>query len=137
MAQTTGSQRNPVSQGVAAVTSLGVAVLLLTVGVLSIFAGGSAVAADELFVEGPDYLYQLDTTTWGWIHIVVGALIVIAAIGLMAGAVWARVTAVILAALSIIGNFLWLPYYPWWSVLVIALDIVVIWAVTTWVPDRR
>lgn len=137
MTQTTGSPRNPVAQGVAAVTSLGAAVLLLTTGVLSIFAGGSAVAADGLFADGPDYLYRLDTTAWGWAHIVVGALIVIAAVGLLAGAVWARVTAVFLAALSIIGNFLWLPYYPWWSTLVIVLDIVVIWAVTTWTPERR
>ncbi|WP_328394230.1 DUF7144 family membrane protein [Nocardia sp. NBC_00416] len=132
----TEPERPSVSRGVAAVTSIAAAVLLLAVGVLSILAGVSAVASDELFVTGPDYILQFSTTTWGWVHIVLGALLVIAAIGLMTGAMWARITAVFLAGLSIIANFLWIPYYPWWSIVVIALDIVVIWAVSTWQPDR-
>ncbi|NEW59182.1 hypothetical protein GV794_26625 [Nocardia cyriacigeorgica] len=132
MTHMTQSERHPVKQGVAAVTSIAVAVLLLVVGVLSILQGISALATDELFITGPEYAYQFDTTTWGWIHLVLGVLIVITAIALMAGTVWARVAAVFLAGLSIIGNFLWIPYYPWWSILVIALNIVVIWAVSTW-----
>lgn len=82
------------------------------------------------------YTYQFNTTTWGWIHLILGILLVIAAAGLMSGAMWARVIAVFLAALSILANFLWLPYYPWWSIVVIALNVVVIWAVTTWHPRR-
>jgi hypothetical protein len=46
------------------------------------------------------------------------------------------VSAIVIAAISILANFLWLPYYPWWSLLIIALDIVVIWAVSTWQPNR-
>ncbi|MEU1522152.1 hypothetical protein ACH474_22855 [Nocardia rhamnosiphila] len=127
---------SPVKQGVAAVTSIAAAVLLLAVGVLSILAGISAVAGDELFVTGPNYILQFDTTTWGWIHIVLGILLVIAALALMSGALWARITAVVLAGLSIIANFLWIPYYPWWSIVVIAIDLVVIWAVSTWRPEQ-
>lgn len=132
----TEPERSPVKRGVAAVTSIAAAVLLLAVGVLSILAGISAVSTDELFVTGPDYILQFSTTTWGWIHIVLGVLLAITALALMTGALWARITAVFLAGLSIIANFLWIPYYPWWSIVVIALDLVVIWAVSTWRPAQ-
>ncbi|MEW1739487.1 hypothetical protein AB0346_26415 [Nocardia beijingensis] len=125
-----------VKQAVAATTSIGAAVLLLAAGILSIFQGISALSKDDILVSGPNYTYEFSATTWGWIHLVLGILIVIAAVGLIAGAMWARVIAVFLAALSILANFLWLPYYPWWSTVVIALDVVVIWAVTTWRPGR-
>ncbi|WP_040796016.1 DUF7144 family membrane protein [Nocardia higoensis] len=125
-----------VQQAVAAGTSIGAAVLLMAAGFLSIFQGISAIAKDEILIAGPNYIYQFNTTTWGWIHLVLGVLIVVTALALMGGALWARVVAVVLAALSVLGNFLWLPYYPWWSIAVIALDVVVIWAVTTWQPDR-
>ncbi|NNH71178.1 hypothetical protein HLB23_15100 [Nocardia uniformis] len=128
---------HPVRQGVAAGVSIGAAVLLLTAGVLSLLEGIAAVAKDDLFVAGPSYIYRMDITSWGWIHILVGALLIISAIALMTGALWARITAIGLAALSIISNFLWLPYYPLWSILIIALDIVVIWALATWNPDKR
>ncbi|MET7767129.1 hypothetical protein [Nocardia sp. NPDC005366] len=127
--------QRPVRQGIAAGTSIGAAILLLTVGVLQILEGISAVAEDELFVVGPDYIYQFDTTGWGWIHIVLGAILVLCAIGLMTGSTWGKVGAIIIAALTIIANFLSLPYYPWWSILIIALSIVVIWAVSTWHPN--
>ncbi|MBH0776903.1 hypothetical protein IT779_11475 [Nocardia sp. NEAU-351] len=126
---------HPVRQGIAAGTSVGAAILLLTVGVLSILEGISAVANDDLIVVGPEYIYQFDTTAWGWVHIVLGAILIICAIGLMTGSTWGKVGAIVIAALTIIANFLWLPYYPWWSILVIALSIVVIWAVSTWNPD--
>ncbi|MEU5763082.1 hypothetical protein [Nocardia sp. NPDC047648] len=135
MTHMTEPEPHPVRRGIAAGTSIAAAILLLTVGVLSIFEGISAVADDDLIVVGADYVYKFDTTTWGWIHIVVGILLVVAALGLMTGATWARVVAICLAALSIIANFMWLPYYPAWSVLVIALNIVVIWAVATWRPE--
>lgn len=135
MSHSTGTER-PVRQGIAAGTSIGAAILLLTVGVLSILQGISAIAKDELFVVGVDYVYKLDTTAWGWIHIILGAILVICALGLMTGTTWGRVAAVTIAALSIIANFLWLPYYPAWSILVIVLNVVVIWAVTTWSPSQ-
>ncbi|MDF3305667.1 hypothetical protein CJ179_22430 [Rhodococcus sp. ACS1] len=127
---------SPVKQGFAAGTSLAAAILLLTVGVISFFQGIAAVASDDLLVIGVQYTYQFDTTAWGWIHIVLGVVLAISAIGLMTGATWARVVAVCIAALSILANFLWLPYYPLWSILIIALDVVVIWAVTTWDTAR-
>ncbi|MCP2300299.1 hypothetical protein SAMN04244553_3208 [Nocardia amikacinitolerans] len=136
MQMTTPGTQHPVRQGIAAGTSIGAAILLLTVGVLQILEGISAVVDDELFVVGAEYVYQFDISTWGWIHIVLGAILVICAIGLMTGSTWGRVAAIVIAALAIIANFLSLPYYPYWSILIIALSIVVIWAVSTWRTDE-
>ncbi|WP_238422972.1 hypothetical protein [Gordonia sp. 'Campus'] len=129
----------PARQGFAAGTSIAAAIILTVVGVVQLAQGIAAVAEDEVFVRGLEYVYKLDFSTWGWIHIVLGIVMVIVGIALMNGATWARFTAIAIAGLSIIANFLWLPYYPWWSVLIIALDIVVIWAVSTWQPkaDHR
>ncbi|MBM7277563.1 hypothetical protein FOV72_08570 [Gordonia rubripertincta] len=121
-------------QGIAAGTSIGAAIILIVVGVVQLAQGIAAVAEDEVFIRGVEYVYKFDFTTWGWIHIVLGAIAIIVGAGLVSGAGWARFTAIVIAGLSIIANFLWLPYYPWWSILIIALDVVVIWAVSTWNP---
>ncbi|MFF0816232.1 hypothetical protein ACFYVR_13940 [Rhodococcus sp. NPDC003318] len=125
-----------VKREVAAGTSIGAAVILVTVGVIQLFQGIAAVAEDEVFVVGVEYVYKFDLTTWGWIHIVLGVIVILVGLALFTGAGWARVSAIVIAALSILANFMWLPYYPWWSILIIALDVVVIWAVSTWQPYR-
>ncbi|WP_373284294.1 DUF7144 family membrane protein [Nocardia paucivorans] len=130
------SGSSPVRQGLAFGGTIAAAALLLTVGVVNLLQGISAVVEDDIFVVGPQYTYNLDLTGWGWIHIVVGILLILTALALVTGATWARVTAIVLACLSIIANFLWIPYYPLWSILIIALDVVVIWAITTWSPER-
>ena len=122
-------------QGFAAGTSMAAAVIMVTVGIIQFFQGIAAVAEDEVFVAGLNYIYKFDLTTWGWIHLVLGALVAIVGLALFTGAGWARVSAIIVAAISILANFLWLPYYPAWSLLIIALDVVVIWAVSTWTPE--
>ncbi|MFD9661060.1 hypothetical protein ACFWAY_05420 [Rhodococcus sp. NPDC059968] len=130
------SETTSVKQGVAAGTSIGAAIIMVTVGIIHLFQGIAAVAENEVFVAGLNYIYKFDLTTWGWIHIVLGVLVAGVGLALFTGAGWARVSAIVIAAVSILANFLWLPYYPWWSVLIIALDVVVIWAVSTWKPDR-
>ncbi|MFI9508845.1 hypothetical protein [Nocardia sp. NPDC052566] len=125
---------HPVRQGVAAGTSIAAGVVLATVGVLSVLQGISAVIADQIYVVGVEYLYRFDTTVWGWTHTVLGLLLFICSIGLMTGTLWGRIGALVVTALSIIANFLSLPYYPAWSMLIIGLNIVVIWAVATWRP---
>lgn len=119
-------------QAIAGGTSIAAAALLLTAGFITLFQGISAVANDDVFVTGPRYVYELDLTGWGWVHIVFGVLLILTALALMTGAVWARIVAIGLACLSIVANFLWIPYYPLWSILIIALDVVIIWAIATW-----
>ena len=123
-------------QEVAAGTSIVAAVVLITVGVLQFFQGIAAIAKDEVFVVGIEYVYKFDLTTWGWIHLILGVVVVLVGIVLLTGATWARIAGVILLALSIVANFLWIPYYPWWSITVIALAILAIWGLAAWNPDR-
>ena len=127
---------HPVRQGFAAGITMFAAILLLVAGMLSILRGIAGVSKDEIFVTPGDYIYKLDLTTWGWIYIVLGVLAVAVAIGMMMTATWARVVALSLAALSLIANFLSLPYYPWWSIILIVLNVIVIWAISSWHPDR-
>ncbi|EME23375.1 hypothetical protein G419_02745 [Rhodococcus triatomae BKS 15-14] len=128
------SEATSTKQGWAQGTSIGAAIIMVTVGVVQFLQGIAAVAEDEVFVVGIEYVYKFDLTTWGWIHIVIGAVVAAVGFALFTGASWARISAIVVASISLIANFLWIPYYPWWSLLIIALDIVVIWAVSTWRP---
>lgn len=104
------------------------AVMLMIAGVLDIFRGIMAIAQDDVFVATRNYVFQFDLTGWGWIHLVLGAVAVIVSLGLFQAALWARVSGVAIAGLIIIANFLSLPYYPVWSVVMIAFSGFIIWA---------
>ncbi|MFC8384736.1 hypothetical protein [Nocardia sp. NPDC057272] len=125
---------HPVRQGLAAGITMLAAIMLLVAGTLSILRGIAGVTKDELFLIPSEYSYELDVSSWGWIHLALGVFLVAVAIGMMLTATWARIFAYCLAVLSIIANFLSLPYYPWWSVIIIVIDLIVIWAVSTWNP---
>jgi hypothetical protein len=89
-----------------------------------------AIFEDDLFLTTPNYTFQLDVGTWGWIHLIVGAVVLLAGYWVFRGSVWARTTGVILAVVSTLANFVWLPYYPVWALLMITANIFVIWALT-------
>jgi hypothetical protein len=103
-------------------------VLLLMSGLWSFFTGLAGLIKHKFYVITPNYTFKIDITAWGWIHLILGIVVVAAGIGLLLGQTWARVIGVVLAVLSAVANFLFLPYYPFWSVLVIALDLMIIWA---------
>ena len=88
-----------------------------------------AILENEFYVATRSYLFQFDATTWGWIHLLVGLVVAFGGWGLLSGRTWARALAITLAVLSAIANFAFIPYYPFWSLLIIVLDVVVIWAV--------
>ncbi|QKW09816.1 hypothetical protein HUT18_28800 [Streptomyces sp. NA04227] len=104
------------------------AVMLFVAGVLDLLRGIMAIAEDKVFVSTPDYVFQFDLTGWGWIQLILGALAVIVSLGLFSLATWARVLAVGLAALLLIASFLSIPYYPVWSLALMAIYAFVIWA---------
>jgi hypothetical protein len=89
-----------------------------------------AVFENEFYVATPNYLFQFDVTTWGWIHLLVGLVVAAAGAAVLSGQVWGRAIGILLAVLSAIANFLFIPYYPFWSLLIITLDIFVIWALS-------
>ncbi|GII97318.1 DUF7144 family membrane protein [Sinosporangium siamense] len=107
------------------------ATVLVVLGIWSFFVGLAAILTSQFFVVLPNYVYAFSTTSWGWIHLVVGILLVIVGICLFMGQTWARVAGVILASISAVLNFLFMPYYPLWSIVLIAVDIFVIWALLT------
>jgi hypothetical protein len=106
------------------------ATMMFIIGVFQIIAGLAAIFDDDFYVITANYAFDLDTSAWGWVHLIIGVLLLVAAWGLYSGAAWAVVTAIVLASLSAIANFFFIPYYPFWSLLIIALDIWVIWALT-------
>jgi hypothetical protein len=104
------------------------AMMMLVIGSFQTIAGLAAIFNDEFFVVGKNYTFDLDVTAWGWIHLLLGILLLFAGWALFARKLWAAMLALVLALLSAIENFFFIPYYPWWSLLMI--DIWVIWALT-------
>jgi hypothetical protein len=106
------------------------AVMLILGGGLDLLQGLAAVIRSNYFVVTPHYAYTLNASGWGWIHMILGVIMLLAGAALLNGSMWARTVGVIFALLVAITNFMWLPYQPVWSIIVIALCILVVWALT-------
>jgi hypothetical protein len=106
------------------------AIMMMIAGVLQMIDGFVAIVNDEWVVWGNQANLYLDLTTWGWIHLGIGALVLLGGIGLLSGNILARTLAVVLASVSLIANFMFLPAYPLWSIAIMAVDLLVIYAVT-------
>jgi hypothetical protein len=104
------------------------AVMLMIAGILDLFRGIMAIAEDDVFVTTPNYVFKFDLTSWGWIHLILGALAIVVSLGLFSAALWARILGIGLAGLLILANFLSIPYYPLWSIVAIAMYAFIIWA---------
>lgn len=104
-------------------------VVMILIGVFEATAGLVALFEDRLFAVRADGLVLLtDYTSWGWVHLVLGVLLAATGMGVMVGMAWARLVAVGLAGLSALANVLFLPAYPFWSTVLIGLDLLVIYA---------
>jgi hypothetical protein len=123
-------RRPPEASGWAVGGTVFAACVLMLVGVFQAIAGLVAIFDDDFYVVTRNYTFDLDVTAFGWIHLLIGILLVIVAFGLFNRSTWAGVTAIMLAGLSAVANLFFIPYYPFWAILVIALDIWVIWALT-------
>lgn len=106
-------------------------VLLFVDGVLDVFKGIAGIASDDVYARISNYTFKFDVTTWGWIHLGLGIVLMLVGLGILKGAGWARGVGVGLAALNIVANFIWLPYQPVWAIVSIAIDTFVIWALCT------
>ena len=106
------------------------ACILLLIGTFQAIAGLVAIIDDDFYVVTRNYTFDIDTTGWGWIHLLLGLLLIATSFGLFARQTWAAVTAIVLAGLSALANFFFIPYYPFWSIVIIALDVWVIWSLT-------
>jgi hypothetical protein len=104
--------------------------MMIMLGVFHAIAGFAEIVDPDSYVVTQEYVFKFDTSTWGWIHLIVGILVFFAGFGVLRGAVWARTIGVILAIVSAAAAFAWLPYEPFWSLLLIFVAISVIWALT-------
>ena len=105
-------------------------IMMVMGGIWWAIMGIIALANDTFYVVGEEYIFQFDVTTWGWIHLILGIVVVLAGFFVFTGAVWARTVGVVVAVLWALVAFAWLPWYPVWAVLLIAVSIFIIWALT-------
>ncbi|KJY23115.1 membrane protein [Streptomyces sp. NRRL S-104] len=105
--------------------------LMVFGGLMMLFSGISAIAKDDLFISTPHYAYEFDLTSWGWIHLVLGIVVLLAGLAVIRGALWARIVGLALAGLSMVASFMWLPYTPFWALVLLAIDGLIVWALCT------
>lgn len=113
-------------------------VILLVNGIFSIIHALVALVGPNAYyavVEGTLFLF--DTTGWGWWNLFIGIFLILTAVGLFAGQTWARVVGVILAVLSAVVQLLLVPVQPWWAFIVIAIDVLIIYALVAHGDERR
>ena len=106
------------------------ATMAVLVGTFQIMQGLVAVFNDDFYVVTRNYTFDLDVSAWGWIHLIVGLVMLGVAFGLYARALWAVIGGLAVAMLSALSNFFFIPYYPIWALLLIALNVWIIWSLT-------
>jgi hypothetical protein len=99
-------------------------------GLVAIFRTGS------FFNTLPNYTFQFSLHSWGWVHLAVGIALFAAGACVLLGQTWAKALGIVLAVFSGIANFIFLPYYPFWSIVLIAVDVFIIWALATGMSRR-
>ena len=112
-------------------------VLLILAAGFQVLQGISALAKDDVYVKGVDYAFQFDLTTWGWIQLVLGLLGVAIGIGIVMESTVGYLGGIGIGFLAAVSQFAFLPYYPLWSVLIISLDVLVIWALCSSLGRNR
>ena len=117
------------SGGAVGLTALA-GILMFLLGGWWIIAGLVAIVNDDFYVVTQEWVFEFSTTTWGWTHLILGIVVLFAGIGVFNAMVWARTVGVILAAISGLVAFAWLPYYPVWGILFVTLSVFTIWALT-------
>lgn len=105
-------------------------IMMVLMGGWWIITGLVAIVNDEFYVVGEEWVFQFDVTTWGWIHLILGIVILISGFGLFTANVWARTVGVIIAVIAALVGFAWLPWYPIWAIIFIAVSVAIIWALT-------
>lgn len=125
------TRRDPEASGYAAGGTVLAASLMVLLGFWGILVGIAAIASDAIFVTTADYTYGIDVSAWGWLHLILAIVALLAGLALFTGATWARVVGILLAILVAINYFLFLPFYPIWSIIVIALSVFIIWSLAT------
>lgn len=118
-----------------AVVASAAAIVMIFAGALGALEGLMALVDPAFFDPSRRTLLAFDAVGWGWTHLILGAVVVVAGFGVLNALLWARVLGIALAVVSAVAHFLFLPQYPFWSTLLLALDILVIWALCRYSRD--
>lgn len=102
--------------------------LLVLGGMWSFFVGLTGILKGGFYVTVPNYTFTYSINNWGWTHLIIGCVVFAVGVCLLLGQTWARYVGVFVAVVDAVANFLFLPYYPLWSIIVIAIDVFIIWA---------
>jgi hypothetical protein len=103
--------------------------MMIMVGLFNVLTGSLAIVGDDLYVTAAGRLLAFDITGWGWIHLILGILVVTTGVALSLGQTWARVVGAVLVMLNALTQMAWINVNPWWSLIVIALDVFVLYAI--------
>lgn len=112
-------------------TTVLAAALMIFGGAMALFEGIAAIAKDDLFIATRHYVFEFSLAGWGWVHLILGIVLVFAGCAVLSGALWARFFGVAVAGLGAIANFLWVPYYPLWALVLVAVNLFIVWALCT------
>jgi hypothetical protein len=113
------------------------AALMMLDGLWNFFVGLVAIIRQSFYVSHPNYEFHWNLHAWGWLHFALGIVIFAAGACVLLGQTWAKLLGIVLAVFSGLAAFLFLPYYPFWSIVVLALDVFVIWALATSIAHSR
>ena len=105
------------------------AVMLMVTGLFNVITGFAGILEDEIYVTGARGALVFDVTAWGWIQFVLGIVMMATGAALSSGATWARLVAVVVVVLNLVAQLVVMPAYPFWAMLIIAVDVLVIWAI--------
>lgn len=105
-------------------------VLMIIGASFEMLQGAAAIADPDFFAAGSEYLYRFNVTAWGWIHLTIGVLSAIVAIGLFTRKSWSYLAGLVIVGLGMLANFAAVPHYPAWALTVIAIDVAIIWALS-------
>lgn len=103
--------------------------LMILAGIFQSIAGLVAIFKSDVYLTTQSNLILLDYDQWGWAHLIIGVVLILSALSLFAGQLWGRLMAVVLATISAIANFGFISAYPVWSIMIIVMDILIIYAV--------
>ena len=105
--------------------------LMILGGLWGFFEGLVAIVHQSFYTTQTGYTFQFNVHGWGWIHLILGVVVAAAGVCVLLGQTWAKLLGIVLAVFSAIANFLFIPYYPIWSIILIAMDVFIIWALAT------
>jgi hypothetical protein len=116
------------TDGWTAGVALFAAVTMVIIGIFQAISAFAAILQNHIYTAVGDYVFRLNIAAWGWVHLLIGILVAVAGVFVYAGSLWARTVGIVMVSVSAVENFIFMPYYPIWSLLIVALDVLVIWA---------